>query len=122
MGLQDAQPQTGSLALEESMLSPVHQCLLALARDSSTWPSLAVLNVPIKQPEPLQLPVPTPCTAKAGLSLCPQGDNKQICSTANRNNLTSISSAPNFFHPKAHMAQLLITLANAVCSNSVVNA
>lgn len=75
--------------------TPVCQRLLAPTHGCSTRPSLGVLNVLIKQPEPLQLPVPL-CTAEAGLSLCPQGDNKWICSTANRNNLTSISSAPNF--------------------------
>lgn len=35
--------------------------------------------------------------------------------------ISSLSSA-DFFQQKAHMAQLLITLANAICSNSVVNA
>lgn len=94
MSLQDAQPE--ALQHWRSPCStPSTNASWPLAHGSSTGPSLSVPNVLMKQPEPLQLPVPL-CTTKAGLSLCPQGDNKQIYSTANRNNLTSIPSAPNF--------------------------
>ena len=42
-----------------------------------------------------------------------------------RRNLETFDFQPpscTFFHQKAHMAQLLITFANAICINSLVNA